>query len=158
MSGLPLDRPSLSLRGLTIQVSASGSYTVVEGADATPAPVIPDEPGQSNLLKQARAWLREGRVGTSSYALCVAITGAKDPLLGEPSNASIPRDPSDFMRCMAFFQAVPDARPLLDKVRTLGPRWTAMAQEWETFEAQAAKEDWEGLHAGLRNVMDQPLE
>ena len=139
--------------GLTVQVASSGAFTVVDGAEATPAEVLPDEPGQTLLQAKARAWLRDGRVGSSSYALCVGLTGVKDPQRDEPVDTDIPWDAGDFKRCEAFFKAVPDARPLLPQMIHQGRYWAELVPVWEELEGLASTGSW----TSVRDVIDRAV-
>lgn len=146
---LPVAGPSF-----TIQTSASGSYTVSEGVDAAPVPVMADQPTDTLIQTQARTWLRDGRVGASSYALCVALTGVYDPTRSKPRADDVPWDSSDLGRCLAFFRAVPDARPLIGQMSEQGAYWAAIAPLWDTLEAHAAA----GENGAIYDLIHQAVE
>ena len=116
--------------GLTVTITASGAFAVAAGADAIPPTVLADNEGDTPLQAAARRWLRDGRVGSSSYALCVGITGVTDPAREEPVDSDIPWDAGDFERCAMFFKAVPEAREHLDKMLERGPYWAAVVPRW----------------------------
>lgn len=120
--------------GLTVNLTRSGAYTVVSGAQAEPDPVLPTPKTASALEQQGYAWLRDGRVGDSSYALCVALTGVEDPAKAFPSVNDFPHDSDDFSRCLGFFEAVPLARPLLESMNQGGPAWQALVPVWDELE------------------------
>lgn len=120
--------------GLTVTITASGAFAVAAGADASPTAVLADNEGDTPLQAAARRWLRDGRVGSSSYALCVGITGVTDPDREEPVDTDIPWDAGDFERCAMFFKAVPQARAELDKMLERGPYWAALVPIWGALE------------------------
>lgn len=120
--------------GFTLNISRSGAHTVARGATAEPIPVLPTPTDATPLEQQAYAWLRDGRVGSSSYALCVALTGVENPSKGFPVASDFPRDSDDFSRCVAFFKAVPLARPFLESLNQGGPGWKALVPVWHELE------------------------
>lgn len=120
--------------GTTLNITASGAHTIIPGADALAGEVLPNNDKDTPLQLTAKKWLREGRVGSSSYALCVGITGVEDPHRDAPENSDIPWDASDFARCAMFFKAVPEAREHLDRMRDQGPLWNALVSAWGELE------------------------
>lgn len=143
--------------GLTVNVAASGSYTVVGGAATDAATVLPGMAQDTPLQAQARAWLRDGQVGSSSYALCVALTGVTDPHKDAPTAHDVPWDAGDLQRCQRFFEAVPLARPLVGQMASQGPYWAAVAPLWDTLEAAMAQGDRDTVRETLR-AATQPVQ
>ncbi len=88
-------------------------------------------------------WLRNGRRGLSSEALCKHF-------FGEPVDAGRhhPSDPSDLNRCLMFLDAAFGTRTPVqfDSVRSMGTHWNAYADHWSELvglfesETKGAKE------------------
>ena len=131
--------------GLTVRITRSGASAQIEGADAEAPAVLPDPPNATPLERTARAWLRDGHVGASSYALCVELTGVSDPRLGAPNFTDVPWDVDDFQRCQGFFQAVPEALPMVSRMANQGRFWAALAPVWPELQ--------EGWDAGDRDAV-----
>ena len=123
--------------GCTVNIAGSGAYTVAAGADAPLPSILPDTVDATPMERAARQWLRNGPVGSSSYALCVGLTGVTDPQRDPPDTGDIPWDASDLGRCLTFFKAVPEARALLDKMSDQGPLWAALVPVWGELENYA---------------------
>jgi hypothetical protein len=140
--------------GLTVTLEKSGAFAVAPGADATPLTVLPDHEGDTPMQTAARRWLRDGRVGSSSYALCVGITGVTDPAREEPVDSDIPWDAGDFERCAMFFKAVPEAREHLDKMLEQGPYWAAVVPRWAELENYRQY----GENASIRDAIHAVIE
>lgn len=140
--------------GLVVNVAASGSFTISQGAEATPAPVLDDTQETDPMRKAALQWLRDGRVGLSSYALCVGITGVTDPQRREPGPMDIPYDSSDFHRCMAFFKAVPQARKEIVRMHQCGAYWQALAHVWDELEQLHDEDKGKALSERLEQIRD----
>jgi hypothetical protein len=138
--------------GVTLNIARSGAYTVVDGATSDPAPVLPTPTDATPLEQQAYAWLRDGRVGSSSYALCVALTGVESPNKNFPVASDIPYDCDDFSRCVAFFEAVPLARPFLESMNQGGPGWKALVPVWHELEELFAAGDRRAVSDRIRAV------
>ncbi|WP_422462797.1 MULTISPECIES: hypothetical protein [unclassified Endozoicomonas] len=73
-------------------------------------------------------WFANGRVGSSSKAMAMAIAGI------EGNEKSHPHDPDDFNRCLLFLDAVPEARNHLDKVAELSSYWKALIERFDEIE------------------------
>ena len=146
---LPKDPEAIAL---TVNVTASGAYTVTEGTDAAPEPVLPDGADDTPMQQAARAWLRDGRVGLSSYALCVGTTGVSDPDRSEPRAFDYPSDSSDFARCMGFLEAVPEARQHLEKMNDMSKFWQALVPVWGELEELHAAGNRRGVTERIREV------
>lgn len=129
--------------GCTLNIAGSGAYTVTDGADASPLAILPDTDHSTPMERSARQWLRQGPIGSSSYALCVGLTGVTDPQRDPPETGDIPWDASDLARCLTFLKAVPEARPHLEKMSEQGPLWAALVPVWDDLEnyAQQGKND-----------------
>jgi hypothetical protein len=79
-------------------------------------------------------WFGNGRVGSSSKAMALAIAGVPC------EDKSHPNDPSDFNRCLLFLQAVPEARNYLGKVAELSPYWKAIIDNFSEIEKSLIEE------------------
>lgn len=118
--------------GVALSVAASGAYTVAQGYDAEVVAPLTPQPGDSPLKVAGLDWLRNGRVGASSYTLCVALTGAIDPQ--REDGYDNPWDPADFGRCDKFFKAVPEARAKIAAMSAVSPQWAALVPIWDELE------------------------
>jgi hypothetical protein len=77
-------------------------------------------------VEREKWWLKHGERGASSESLF-----AKLSMIGlhEPT-CNYPYDPSDFSRCYALFQVVPELREQLYKMKSEGKVWTKMVDNW----------------------------
>lgn len=91
---------------------------------------IPSKPGMG-----LTNWLASDDTGMSSKALAHHLCGAGT----EPLNHH-PLDVSDFGRCYRFFKAVPEARPLLPKMRSVSKQWAGLVDAWDLITAHYEKE------------------
>lgn len=144
-------------RGYTITVAPNGTYDFAPGAnEALEQPLMPRD-GDTPERIAALQWLREGRVGASSYTLCVHLTGVEDPRReNEDDN---PWDPSDLNRCVMFFQAVPQARARIDQMAAVSPEWAALVPAWDELEGLLAQQQAGGesqLYERMRELLDRP--
>lgn len=83
-------------------------------------------------------WFGTGRVGASSKAMALHISGAQ-------CDGSYPLDPDDLNRCLLFLKAVPEARAELPRMATLNRQWAALVARWDELESlflSEAGEDW----------------
>ncbi len=133
--------------GLTLNIARSGAYTVVRGAEADPLPVLPTPANASALEAAAHDWLRNGQIGSSSYALCVGLTGVTSPTENGSNLSATPQDSADLGRCLAFFEAVPEARAKLEHMREKGPTWSALVTVWPELEALQSVKDYKAVNA-----------
>jgi hypothetical protein len=101
-------------------------------------------------------WMGTGRVGASSKAMALHMTGA-------PCDGSYPHDPDDLNRCLLFLEAVPEAREHLPRMATLNKVWAALVGRWDEIEASFLGEvgrDWCDAHSApktyklMREVID----
>ena len=142
--------------GLVLSVAASGAYTVSQGHDAEVAQPLAPQPGDSPLRVAGLDWLRNGRVGSSSYTLCVALTGATDP--SREDGKDNPWDPDDFGRCDKFFKAVPEARAKISEMSAVSPQWAALAPIWDELETLYSEDKEPGNPKRLYERMKEVLE
>lgn len=140
-------------RGCTLSITANGAFQTVDGHDADPVPPLQPQPGDDAVRQAALAWLRTGQVGASSYALCVHLTGAKDPSRGREITEH-PWDVADFRRCLQFFEAVPAAREHLDRMREVSPVWHDLVENWERLE-QIYHQKQAGISQADQELTDQ---
>jgi hypothetical protein len=142
--------------GLTLSVAISGAYVVAQGHDADIALPLMPQPGDSPLKVAGLNWLRTGRVGASSYTLCVALTGAIDPQRKDEHDN--PWDPSDFGRCDTFFKVVPEARAKIAEMSSISPQWAALAPIWDELETIYNEDKALGksprLYERMKSVLD----
>ncbi len=90
-------------------------------------------------------WIRHGRRGLSSEALCKHFFG--EPIDAEKHH---PSDPADLNRCLMFLDAAFGTRTPVqfDSVRSMGPYWDAYVDHWDELvslfenETKGAK-DWQ---------------
>lgn len=121
--------------------------------------------GLNELDSQCLEWLETGRVGASSRALCFHLGGeiVKEKIneaFGESQSKAhddFPHDPSDFNRCMKFFEAVPKAREKLSDMINITPQWEALVTSWNELEGIYNKEKLEDKAPELYAAMQKAL-
>lgn len=101
--------------------------------------------GASHLPPLDR-WMKTGDTGTSSLTIASVLSGASLMRQGP----SLPRDPSDFRRCLDLLKAVPEYRPRLQEVADRYPRWERLIAEWDELEALFHEEVAEGTGSAPR--------
>lgn len=143
--------------GVVMSVSPNGTYDFTTGADSTLDLPLQASPGDDDTRVAALKWLREGRVGSSSYTLCAYLTGVEDP---KRENADDnPWDASDFNRCAMFFEAVPLARSKIGQMTDVSPEWAALVPVWDELESLLERERAGGpskLTDRMREILDRP--
>lgn len=86
-----------------------------------------------DTLDKARQWCKSGERGLSSETICEFFTGW--PLASAKWAAGRhPTDPSDFGRCKALLDAVPEWRPRIGELAALSPVWAALVAQWDEIE------------------------
>lgn len=101
-------------------------------------------------------WFATGRVGASSKAMAIAVSGIA-------SNEKLhPSDPDDLNRCLLFLEAVPEARNHLDKVAALSDYWKALIHRFDEIEQTFLEEvglNWSKGNSAPRtyNLMKEVL-
>lgn len=87
------------------------------------------------LERKLLSWFFNGDVGLSSKAIASACLDIKTD-----DHTYHPCDTGDLRRCIALLDAVPELRPLLPKVATLSPVWSALIANWDKLEATFRQE------------------
>jgi len=78
----------------------------------------------------------------------------EDPQRDPPEPTDIPWDAADFRRCQGFFDAVPEARPLIAEMAQQGPYWAAISPLWDDLEQMYAQKEHLALHDRIHAVTD----
>ena len=117
----------------TVLVMPNGTAEIKDGFVSHEKPLH-----ESALQEQAALWLRTGQTGVSSKTMCHALTGLPENM--DPSDYSVPWDPSDFKRCSDFLKAVPLALPHLDKMKDVSPVWEQLVNIWPVLEDELEKQ------------------
>lgn len=108
----------------------------------------PDAPPLTAPLEErARWWLKRGDVGTSSRTIYGVMT--QHPL--PSADADIPHDPSDFARCKALLDLIPEWRGALHQVFGNYPAWEPYVEKWPELEKMLAEENL-GMFAYMRTL------
>ena len=79
------------------------------------------------------AWYANGETGISSKAMAAVFSG-QIPDKNWARFGNHPSDPSDFLRCLKFLDAVPEAKEQLQKLKTLSPVWAKLVDNWDALE------------------------
>ncbi|QNJ57429.1 hypothetical protein Dolphis_123 [Pseudomonas phage Dolphis] len=90
-----------------------GYDTTMPGADKT-------------VEERAVAWIRDGRVGSSSRAIHDHMLGLK-PKWGY----SEPSDPSDLNRCLLLLDLIPEWKPRMHEMAQRTPQWAGLVARWD---------------------------
>jgi hypothetical protein len=86
----------------------------------------------SHIREDARLWVVDGRVGLSSAAIFLKLTGYNPlPMSSYNELTSHPRDPDDFKRCEGLLEAVPSFRSMLWRMADVSPEWAGLVKGWD---------------------------
>lgn len=135
-----------------LAIANSGDYNQSQSAP----PEFPNAPRATDNEEQAavRAWLKDEQTGKSSRSLSHLLVGLPEEL----NDVSYPHDPSDFGRCMRFFEVAPGARQRIDEMAKHHPVWAALVPVWGELELLYTKERNQKsapeLYAKMREVID----
>lgn len=107
---------------------------------------VADQFDKDSTKGQVFTWLETGERGMSSEALCVRLsqeagvgpTGIS--MRSDGDRQAYPGDPSDFRRCVLFFEAVHNLKPLLPAMKNVSPEWSALVDAWPNLEVLYAEE------------------
>lgn len=86
------------------------------------------------MEEQINQWFANGERGVSSEAMARAVAG-QAPKAIWAKYGNYPHDEHDFRRCVAFLDAVPQAREHLDRVARLSPTWKRLVACWAELES-----------------------
>jgi hypothetical protein len=92
------------------------------------------------LNQRVANWIVNGRVGSSSKAIWLHMTGT--PTEGEYSH---PYDPDDLNRCLLLLDLIPEWKPRMSEMAVHSIAWAALAERWEEITACFLEEvglDW----------------
>jgi hypothetical protein len=132
------------------------------------ASTLPDELFQSvendpnvapgSVQSQVFSWLENGARGASSETLCAHLSRkAGMPQCGLKLRTEHPHDPSDFRRCMKFFEAVPAVKLFFSEMKSVSPEWNALVDHWPALEAlydqEKGQESAPKLYAEMQRVL-----
>lgn len=87
----------------------------------------------NETLKKVIKWFGSDDTGMSSEAIAITLTTGKYCY-------SHPWDPSDFLRCMKLFKAVPELKPHLHKMAEVSEVWKRLVIHWDEIEECLLKE------------------
>lgn len=83
-------------------------------------------------------WLTHGKTGISSETIAKTlfpeIANKHPQIIRGNYDGGHPHDPSDFIRCQGFFEAVPGSRDRLGEMSGVSPQWAALVENWEQIE------------------------
>jgi len=101
-------------------------------------------------------WLEVGRTGLSSLSLCAALypqfVGRHKKL--EDLEKNIPHDSADFGRCVAFLDAVPEARSKLENARGINKVWNALIENWSQLEDLYSQGNSSEVHSLIKKCKE----
>lgn len=101
-----------------------------------------------NIEMRALRWAAGDDTGMSSKAIMAVMTGNK------PKDWDCyPRDSSDFGRCYRLLALIPEWRPRIKKMATVGKEWAALVDRWDDIEALYKAEDWKGVYALIQKLV-----
>lgn len=87
----------------------------------------------NETLKKVIKWFASDDTGMSSEAIAITLTTGKKCY-------SQPWDPSDFLRCINLFKAVPELKPHLYKMGEVSEVWGRLVANWDEIESCLLKE------------------
>lgn len=102
------------------------------------------------LAPAVAAWLRGPDTGLSSMAMLSKLTGVETR-----DKKAIPRDSSDFGRCLGLLAAAPEFRDRMNEVATISPEWSAVVEHWaelETLYHSEAEDKGKKIYAILSGI------
>ena len=88
-------------------------------------------------LMRPEEWIIYGDTGTSSKTIWAVMMSVVTTENAEPfkwGEFDVPRDPSDFNRCLCLLEAVPEWRGRLHEVAEIFPEWRPMVSQWDRME------------------------
>lgn len=91
------------------------------------------------VAERANQWIVGQDTGMSSIAMWAHMQGVRK------FDRSAPLDPSDLGRCLRLLELIPEWRPRVQELASLGPRWAALTTHWKELEELLAGEvgiDW----------------
>ena len=106
------------------------------------------------IPKNLNRWLKEGDRGISSEAIATKLTDINVGRWG----LRHPLDPSDFGRCVALLEAVPEFKARLDEMKSVSLVWTALVENWAELEAIFQEEVSSGRAPKLYDRMQELIE
>lgn len=113
----------------------------------------------SQSEKKAYDWLEQGQFGISSGTMCsVLFPGLKyHNKLVSMSHQSHPHDNSDFVRCMKFIAAVPEAKDRLEQMKSVSPEWENLINHWQEIEQLIKVNNQDGAYELIRNCVSSQI-
>ena len=106
-------------------------------------------------------WLENGRVGLSSRAMCFHLGSARvKEIIRETfgdDNKNHPHDPSDFKRCLAYLEAVPNSKNKIGLMSSVSKEWAVLAKAWpdllKLYEEEKSLDSAPKLYAEMHRVL-----
>ena len=100
----------------------------------------------SEMKDKILEWLIHGERGVSSESMACAVLGMKPKLMCHPI------DHADFMRCVKFLDAVPEARNYLKDVAKLSGTWAILVENWDELETLYRSGDSSKLYSQMKRL------
>lgn len=82
------------------------------------------------IEQRALRWASGNQVGVSSKAILQVMTG------NPPGDGyCYPHDGDDLQRCLVLLALIPEWKPRLAEMKTVGPEWAALVDHWDELHA-----------------------
>jgi hypothetical protein len=105
-----------------------------------------------SIEMRALRWAAGDDTGMSSKAIMGVMTGHP------PKDWDCyPRDSGDFGRCYRLLKIIPEWRPRITEMQSVGKAWAALATRWADVEKLYEAEDWKGVFALIQKLV-RPIE
>lgn len=107
------------------------------------------EPDGKTEEENALWWIQNGEHGMSSKTIFNLLGALRI------SNESMcaPADPDDFRRCYLLIKAVPQFKPKLHLLKSLGEPWPAIVDNWDKLSAMLEEQMQTGKNNGMYDFM-----
>ena len=102
--------------------------------------------GHVEMKDQILQWFVHGERGVSSESMACAVLGMKPRFMCHPI------DHADFMRCVKFLDAVPEARQQLTAVAGLSETWARLVEHWDELETLYRSGNLSKLYSQMKRL------
>jgi hypothetical protein len=108
--------------------------------------------------REIAAWIAQGERGPAADTVVECLT--EIPLCTPDAFGSYPQTPTELRHCLSLFEVVPTLRTQMNKLRNLGPQWSAVVEHWPELEQTLAAETTHGIgapktYSRLRELLNQ---
>lgn len=117
---------------------------------------IPDLEHLSQEERKAWDWLENGETGISSKTMCHVLYPNLNHYKYEDLTYGYPRDNSDFIRCMKFLDAVPEAKNKLSNLKNIGKEWDNLIDNWDNISTLLKDKKKEEAYYLIKKCIDSP--